>query len=57
MSEPRARGPEAVDEKFPNRHESAAGGGVESAVRAAGGVPTLGGGPRCRAGAAWEAGR
>ena len=35
-----------VDEMFRNRHEAAAGAGVESPSRAAGGFPTLGGGVR-----------
>ena len=36
----------AVDEMFLNRHEAAGRGLVESAVRAAGGFPTQGGGVR-----------
>ena len=32
----------AVEQMFQNRHDHAAAGGVESAVRVAGGIPTLG---------------
>ena len=38
-----------VDEMFRNRHETAARRLVESAVRAAGGFPTQGGGTRVAA--------
>ena len=34
----------SVDEMFQNRHDHAATADVESAVRVAGGIPTLGGG-------------
>jgi hypothetical protein len=53
MTPSRVRGPVSVDETFSNRHESATHGGVESAVRAAGGVPTLGGGSGEWAGTIW----
>jgi hypothetical protein len=42
----------AVEEPALNRHSSAVSPGVESAVRAAGGFPTQGGGVRPIAGAA-----
>ncbi len=42
----RARRPLAVDEILHSRHDVVAGNGVESAVRVAGGIPTLGGGAR-----------
>jgi hypothetical protein len=36
----------SVKEMFQKRHDHAATAGVESAVRVAGGIPTLGGGAR-----------